>query len=193
MLSQHPGTITNILIAINGIMFVITLLVPNVAQLALQDNSLVLQGQYWRLFTAMFLHGSIMHIFLNMLSLFFIGRIVEALYGPVRYLTIYFLSGIAGGLLYLLTSPAGLPLVGASGAIFGVFGALGVFYIINRRALGAYGRGAIANWFFWIGLNLIFGFTVGSGFIAMAAHIGGLIAGMILGWVLMPRMGNRRI
>jgi membrane associated rhomboid family serine protease len=128
-----------------------------------------------------------------MLALFFIGRIVEALYGPVRYLTIYFLSGIAGGLLYLLTSPAGLPLVGASGAIFGVFGALGVFYLINRRALGAYGRGAIANWAFWLGLNLIFGFTVGSGFIAIAAHIGGLIAGMILGWVLMPRMGNRRI
>ena len=80
---------------------------------------------------------------------------------------------------------------GASGAIFGIFGALGVFYVVNRRALGAYGGGAIANWTFWLLLSLVFGFTVAG--IGIADHIGGLLAGVVLSLVLMPRMRRRRV
>lgn len=202
MLSQNPGVFTYALIAINVVVFIISaFLVPQetldgqqISSLLIsagQINPLVMQGEVWRIFTAMFLHLSILHIGLNMLSLFFIGRVVEVLYGPIRYLTIYFLGGIAGGILFLLTSPGGFA-VGASGAIFGVFGALGIFYIVNRRALGSYGNGAIANWVFWVFLNLAFGFA-NSSTIGIMDHIGGLIAGMLLGWLLLPRLGRRRV
>lgn len=186
-LSQYPGLVTYAIITINVIVYLIMKLDPMVYIWGAQANTLVLQGQYWRIFTAMFLHdpNSIFHIFLNMLSLFFIGRAVEVFYGKWRYLVIYLLSGILGGISFLLLSPGDVA-VGASGAIFGVFGALGVFYIINRRALGAYGSGAITNWIFWLVLNLAFGIAPGSG-IAVWAHVGGLLGGMIIAYLLIPR------
>ncbi|GAC1389568.1 MAG: hypothetical protein NVS4B11_37680 [Ktedonobacteraceae bacterium] len=188
-LSQYPGLITYTLIAINVIVFAFSSLYPNLLNDGAQVNQLVAQGDYWRLFTAMFLHLNILHIGFNMLSLFFVGRAVEVFYGKWRYLVIYLLSGIAGGVLFLFTSPGGSA-VGASGAIFGIFGALGVFYIVNRRSLGVYGRGAIGNWVFWIGLNLVFGLTNPD--IALTAHIGGLIAGMLIAFALVPRLGSGR-
>ena len=192
-LSQYPGLVTNALIAINVVVYLIMKLDVAVYVWGAQVNPLVLQGQYWRIFTAMFLHdpNSIFHIFLNMLSLFFIGRAVEVFYGKWRYLVIYLLSGICGGISFLLLSPGDVA-VGASGAIFGVFGALGVFYIINRRALGAYGSGAITNWIFWLVLNLAFGIAPGSG-IAVWAHVGGLLGGMIISYLLIPRTKRGQI
>ena len=188
-LSQYPGLITYTLIAINVIVFALQQISPSVTLNGLQDNPLITQGQYWRFFTAMFLHADILHIGFNMLSLFFVGRGVEVFYGKWRYLLIYLLSGIAGGILFYFTSPQGQAL-GASGAIFGVFGALGVFYIVNRKSLGVYGRGAIGNWLFWIGLNLVFGLSNPD--IALFAHIGGLASGMILAFLLVPRYGTSR-
>jgi membrane associated rhomboid family serine protease len=190
MLSRYPGLVTNTLIVINVIVFILSILFPIVTAFGVQQNDLVMQGQYWRIFTAMFLHADILHIGLNMLSLFFIGRPVELFFGKVRYLVIYLLSGIIGGLAFLFLSP-GATALGASGAIFGVFGALGVFYIVNRRSLGIYGRGAIGNWLFWLGLNLVFDFAPGSD-IAVWGHLGGLIAGIILAFLLNPRLDRRR-
>ncbi len=190
-LSQYPGLITYALIIINVIVFGLSALYPGLITAGAQINAYVLRGEYWRLFTAMFLHASIVHIGFNMLSLFFVGRGVEIFYGKWRYLVIYLLSGIAGGVLFLFTSSIDSSAVGASGAIFGVFGALGVYYIVNRRSLGAYGRGAIGNWLFWIGLNLVFGLSNPE--IALTAHIGGLIAGMLIAFLLVPRYGSRRI
>lgn len=186
-LSQYPSLVTYSLVAINVVVFLLSLLYPSIVDAGAQINPLVARGEYWRLFTAMFLHANFLHIGFNMLSLFFIGRAVEVYYGKWRYLAIYLLSGIAGGILYFFTSPAGSA-IGASGAIFGVFGALGVFYIINRGSLG---RGAIGNWLFWIGLNLVFGLSNPD--IALFAHIGGLIAGMLIAFALSPRIGSRRI
>ncbi|QBD79155.1 rhomboid family intramembrane serine protease [Ktedonosporobacter rubrisoli] len=140
----------------------------------------------------MFLHDGILHIGLNMLSLYFIGPAVEITYGKVRYLAIYLISGIMGGVLSLLISLFGdpaqavVPILGASGAIFGIFGALGAFYLLNRKELGINGRGAIGNWLFWLGINLLIGFMPGSN-IAVWAHVGGLVAGVILAIVLLPR------
>ncbi len=191
-LSQYPSLITYIIIAINVVVFAISSLNPDILNAGAQVNGLVLQGEYWRLFTAMFLHLNIIHIGFNMLSLFFVGRAVEVMYGKWRYLVIYLLSGLAGGILFLFTASATGAAVGASGAIFGVFGALGVYYIVNRRSLGVAGRGAISNWLFWIGLNLVFGLTNTD--IALTAHIGGLIAGMLIAFALVPRLGiSRRI
>jgi membrane associated rhomboid family serine protease len=206
-LSQNPRFVTTILIAINVLVYLIAVLLtvtgphdlgglgdidPNVlVNMGAQWNALVAQGQWWRIFTAMFLHLNILHIGLNMLSLFFVGTAIELFYGKWRYLTIYLLSGIIGGVVsYFLEGPNFLA-VGASGAIFGVFGALGVFYIINRRALGRFGTGAIANWVFWLALNLAFGFSDPN--IGITDHIGGLIAGMVLAVILIPRMRRPRV
>ena len=184
MLSQYPGLITYGLIAFNVIVYIATL--------SISMDTLLL-------------------IALNMLSLFFIGRMIEALYGPVRYLAIYVLSGLISGLLPLLVASGGggglaalfaslggitgsialITVLALGGAIFGVFGALGSFYLINRRALGVYGNGAIVNWLFWIGLNLAF--TLSGGVGMLAYRIGELLVGMLLGWLLMPRMGRRRL
>jgi len=154
-----------------------------------QVNYLVAQGQVWRIFTAMFLHFNLLHIGLNMFSLFLIGGVVEMVFGKWRYLVIYLGSGIVGGILTFYVSPLNTLAAGASGAIFGVFGALGVFYILNRQALGRYGAGAIMNWLFWLGLNLVFGFTQTG--IGIWDHIGGLVAGMIIAALLMPRSRRR--
>jgi len=198
MLSQNPRFVTNVLIGINvAIYVVLAILSQNFLEINLnvlanagaQLNSLVLQGQYWRIFTAMFLHFSIAHIALNMLSLFFVGSAVEVMYGKWRYLLIYLVSGIVGGIVTLFVMPPDTIAAGASGAIFGVFGALGVFYIVNRRALGAYGRGAIGNWIFWMAINLVYGFSVPG--IGIWDHIGGLVAGMLLGLIVIPRLRRR--
>jgi membrane associated rhomboid family serine protease len=206
-MSQHPRFVTNILIAINVTIYVILVVLsissgtglgqlgsidPNlIAQAGGQVNALVAQGQFWRLFTAMFLHFNLLHIGLNMLSLYLIGGVVEMVYGKWRYLVIYLGSGIVGSIVtYFVVSP-NVVSAGASGAIFGVFGALGVFYILNRQALGRYGAGAITNWLFWLGLNLVFGFSQPG--IGIWDHIGGLVAGMIIAALLMPRSRRRAV
>ena len=204
-MSQHPRFVTNILIGINVAVYVILVVLSmtigaGLGQLGAIDtnlivlaggqlNSLVAQGQIWRIFTAMFLHFNLLHIGLNMLSLFLIGGVVEMVFGKWRYLLIYLGSGIVGGILTFYVSPINTLAAGASGAIFGVFGALGVFYIFNRQALGRYGTGAITNWLFWLGLNLVFGFSQPG--IGIWDHIGGLVAGMIIAALLMPRTRRR--
>ena len=205
-MSQHPRFVTNILIAINVAIYVILVVLSitvagGLGQLGTVDqnvlvnagaqvNYLVAQGQVWRIFTAMFLHFNLLHIGLNMFSLFFIGGVVEMVFGKWRYLAIYFGSGIVGGIVTYFVVPQDVVSDGASGAIFGVFGALGVFYIFNRQALGRYGTGAIMNWLFWLGLNLVFGFSQSSS-IGFWDHIGGLVAWMIIAALLMPRSRRR--
>jgi rhomboid protease GluP len=196
MLSRNPRFVTNIIIAINVAIYLVLAFMSR--SLDIDQNLLyqfgaeynVLQsGEYWRIFTAMFLHFNILHIGLNMLSLFFIGTAVEVFYGKWRYLVIYLVSGIAGGIVTLYMTPDAFA-AGASGAIFGVFGALGIFYVLNRRALGAFGAGAITNWLFWLGLNLVWGFSTPG--IGIWDHIGGLVAGMIIAALLMPGLRRRR-
>jgi rhomboid protease GluP len=198
-LSQHPTLVTNAIIAINLFIYAILALLsqsldisPNVLMNAGAQNTPLIEatGQYWRIFTAMFLHFSILHVGLNMLSLFFIGRVVEIFYGKWRYLVIYLVSGIIGGIATFFLQPNAVA-AGASGAIFGVFGALGVFYMANRRALGSYGGGAIANWLFWLALNLVWGFSAPN--IGIIDHIGGLVAGIVLAFLLLPRLRRRSI
>jgi len=197
-LSQYPNLVTTLLVAINVIVYLILAImggsitsIPTntLIQAGAQNTPLITStGEYWRIFTAMFLHFSILHIGLNMLSLFLVGRAVEVMYGKWRYLAIYLLSGIVGGIVTFFLLPDALA-AGASGAIFGIFGAIGIFFIVNRRALGAYGNGAIGQWIFWLGLNLIWGFSTPG--IGILDHIGGLVAGMILGLIFMPRQRRR--
>ncbi|GCB47692.1 rhomboid family intramembrane serine protease [Streptomyces sp. NL15-2K] len=143
----------------------------------------VADGEWYRLVTSMFTHQEIWHIAFNMLSLWWLGGPLEAALGRARYLALYFVSGLAGSALaYLLTSPTTATL-GASGAIFGLFGATGVL----MRRLNYDLRPIIAL----LVINLIFTFNPGFN-ISWQAHIGGLIAGLVTGYAMVHAPRERR-
>lgn len=143
----------------------------------------VADGQWYRMLTAMFLHGSYVHILFNMLSLWWIGGPLEAALGRARYLALYFVSGLAGSALsYLLAAP-NQPSLGASGAIFGLFGATAVLL----RRLKYDMRPVVAL----LVINLIFTFNPAFN-IAWQAHIGGLVAGVVVGYAMVHAPRERR-
>ena len=136
-------------------------------------DTLTKNGDYYRLFTSMFLHIGILHLLCNMYSLYIIGKEVENVFGKVKYLIIYLLSGIAGSILSLAFNHNTI-CAGASGAIFGLLGALLYFGYYYRTYLGVTLTRSIIP---VIVLNLIIGFT--SSGIDNAAHIGGLVGGIV--------------
>lgn len=147
----------------------------------LKVNEYIHLGQYWRLITPIFFHASLMHILFNMYALYNIGPELERTFGPVRFLLLYFLSGYAGVLASFVLSPN--PSLGASGAIFGLIGALAVFLYRNREFLGPVGRNMLANVLFIIVLNVFLSF---SGGIDLWGHFGGLLTGAILALLIGP-------
>ncbi|HEY7974807.1 MAG TPA: rhomboid family intramembrane serine protease, partial [Ktedonobacterales bacterium] len=144
--------------------------------------------QVYRIFTAMFLHESIIHLGVNMLSLYFVGIITEQIFGRGRFLAIYLLSGVIAGVAQAVLDPIHASL-GASGAIFGIFGAFGIFFLLYRRVLGPAANAVIGQWFFWLVLNIVLSFGGG---LALYAHLGGLVAGLALGALLAPATVRRR-
>ncbi len=145
--------------------------------------------QWYRVFTAMFLHASIAHIGLNMLSLYCVGVVVEQLFGHWRFTAIYLASGVVAGIAqYFLSSPSE-PALGASGAIFGIFGAFGAFIFLRRNLLGRAANAVISQWLFFLVINIAFSFTPG---IALWDHVGGLVSGLVIGALLLPgALGSR--
>ena len=134
----------------------------------------VQHGQYARLITSAFLHASLLHLGTNMITLYIVGAPLERVLRPVRYLIVYFLSALGGSLFSVWLSPEFSIGVGASGAIFGLFGAL----VVLRRQVGAEAGGLAAL----IGLNLVISFTLPN--ISWQAHIGGLITGVLVALAL---------
>ena len=178
-MSARPGAITIGLIVINVLMYAVQeasrhatnlQATPDFTDRFLLTGYGVEHGEYYRLLTAAFLHGSITHIAFNMFSLYVIGTQVERLLGTMRYLALYFCSAIAGTVASFALQPSAAASLGASGAIFGMLGALLV--IVRRLHLDA---GPIMG---MLGLNLVFTFLVPG--IDWRAHIGGLIAGAAL-------------
>jgi membrane associated rhomboid family serine protease len=136
-------------------------------------------GQWWRILTGAFLHGSIIHIGVNMMSLWFLGRFIEFALGPWRMLLIYMLSLLASGLgVVYFSSDPNVATVGASGAIFGLFGAL---FAIGFK-LGKPGMELVRANIGILVLNLIITFTVPQ--ISWQAHVAGLIAGFALTYAI---------
>jgi membrane associated rhomboid family serine protease len=148
--------------------------------------NLVLGGQWWRLVTVMFLHASVAHILFNMISLVVVGTIAERLYGSPRFLAIYLGSGLIGGLASLvhglLSNDLNTPAVGASGAIFGIVGALLTLRFQASEIIPVYVRSRIASSMVPIVvLNLLLGAVTQH--VDNSAHLGGLIGGAALSFV----------
>ena len=144
---------------------------------------LVAQGEYWRLFTANFLHIGIPHLLFNSLALYALGPEAEALFGSPRFVSIYLLSGLSGSILSFSLHAGGLS-AGASTAIFGLIGALVAFFIRNRKHFGDIWRRRLNNYLVLAALNLYIGFSVPG--IDNLGHIGGFAGGLTLGWLLCP-------
>jgi rhomboid protease GluP len=149
-----------------------------------KDNAAIYAGgQYYRFLTAMFLHGGLAHLFFNSFALYSLGFETERLFGAQRFLAIYMIAGLGGGVASYALNPN--PSVGASGAIFGLIGALIAFYVVARPVLGGIARQQLGSLIFITLINLALGFT--TPYIDNNAHIGGLLTGALLGWLLAPR------
>ena len=146
--------------------------------------SIHINHEYWRLVTGGFLHDGFLHILINMVSLYFVGMVLEPAIGHVNFGAVYFASLLAGSFGALLFQPD-VPTVGASGAIFGIFGAL---------IIVAYHRG-IPIWQSGLGFvlvfNLLFSFTASG--ISIGGHLGGLVAGLICGEMIVQWTERRRM
>jgi membrane associated rhomboid family serine protease len=149
------------------------------ATAALVPDAVLQYGQWWRIFTGAFLHGSLLHIGVNMLSLWFLGRFIEYAMGPWRMLFVYIVSLVAAGLgvVYFSSNPF-VATVGASGAIFGLFGAL---FAIGFK-LGKPGMDLVRANIGILVVNLLITFTVPV--ISWQAHVAGLLAGFAVTFVI---------
>ncbi|HEX7737540.1 MAG TPA: rhomboid family intramembrane serine protease [Ktedonobacteraceae bacterium] len=178
-LSQRPRFITYVLMGLTLAGFLFYYLIDQVPGAA---N--LLGSGFGRIVLATFIPYSILGLLFNLFSLFFVGSTVEMLYGKWRYVLIYLLAGSIGNLVFYLFFPS-FVFLGASNAIFGAFGALGAFFIVNRRALGPVANSMLMQWGFWLLLNLAFAFTGG---ITLPALLASLAAGLVLGIILIPPM-----
>jgi membrane associated rhomboid family serine protease len=174
--------VTKGLIALNVVVFLVNLaqgasLGQNGGELFLRGllyGPAVADGDWWRLLTAAFLHGSVLHIGLNMLMLWWIGGPVEEALGRSRFLALYVVSALAGSAGALLSAPQAFT-VGASGAIFGILGAALVFERQGNHVLGGSALSIIV-------LNLVLTFAVPN--ISIGGHVGGLVGGALCGLAL---------
>ena len=174
--------VTKGLIALNVVVFLVNLaqgasLSQNRGDLFIRGllyGPVVADGDWWRLLTAAFLHGSVLHIGLNMLMLWWIGAPVEEALGRGRFLALYLVSALAGSAGALLFSPQAFT-VGASGAIFGILGAALVFERQRNYVLGGSALSIIV-------LNLVLTFAVPN--ISIGGHVGGLVGGALCGLAL---------
>jgi rhomboid protease GluP len=191
-LLARPVIVTYLLLAINFLMYLFLEThggSQNTATLdrygALDGAAIVHGGQWWRLITPVFLHAGIIHIAVNSLSLYFVGVLYERCVGPWRFLFVYFFAGVAGSVLSLAISND--LAVGASGAIFGIFGATGLYFFRNRALFGPLSRSLVRQVVGLSALNLLLPNLVSG--IDGWGHVGGLIGGIVAGAVAGPVLG----
>jgi rhomboid protease GluP len=159
-----------------------------VANLGMKINESILNGQYWRLFTPMFLHGSILHLGFNMYALYIFGPGLERYYGHGRFLLLFFLGGFAGNVFSFMFSTS--PSLGSSTAIFALLAAEGVFLYQNQKVFGGVARRALNNIILIAVVNLFIGLSPG---IDNWGHMGGLLGGAIFAFFGGPVLEVRGI
>jgi rhomboid protease GluP len=156
---------------------------PNVLfALGAVDGGLFARGEYWRLLTAMFLHGGVMHLGFNLWALYQLGGLFEMMFGSQRFILTWIAAGLIGSITSALFISPGSVSVGASGAIFGILGAL--IPAVWRSPVfrhQPWARGLVQQLMLWAGINVFIGFTFPM--IDNAAHLGGFGAGLLLGMI----------
>ena len=154
---------------------------------ALEPHAVVVEGQYWRLFTALFLHAGFVHLLFNLFALYVLGPSLERSIGSVRFMICYLISGLASSAGVVVLTVIGIvqvaQLVGASGCIMGIVGAWAGFLVQHRHAPQAKQR--LGNVLMIIAIQTAFDLSTPQ--VSMAAHLCGLITGFILGLILAPR------
>ena len=191
------AVVTRALVVANALIFALLALlcmnpmqIPSDLLIRMGGNfaPLVQKDEPWRLFTALFLHGGLLHVGLNMFALHQAGQVVERLYGRMGFVVLYGVAGLLGNLASLWWKPGPVS-VGASGAIFGVYGALLAYLMLQR--------GSVPNEIFremrsgtlgFIGYSLFAGFSIPG--IDNAAHLGGLVGGLVGGLLCALRLGD---
>jgi len=181
---EYPLTYT--LMAISIVMFILGQLSASLYEYlylngVLHGHSVVMRGELYRLFTSIFLHADAMHIVMNMLSLYIVGTMVEKIFTKSAYLGIYVASALFGSFTSIYMH-LGSQAVGASGAIFGLFGALAGFAFVHRITMRNQFISFMKNFGLILVINLVIGFVFPS--IDVSAHVGGLVAGMVGGFVI---------
>lgn len=174
--------VTYVLIALNVVMFVLQKSSDDVYRELVTWTPGIANGEFYRLLTGAFLHSGIPHLLLNMWALYVIGPALESFLGRVRFIAVYVLSALGGGVLVYLLTPIDVPTLGASGAIFGLFGAtLALSRLLNLDMRWVIGL---------IALNLVFTFSVPQ--ISWQGHIGGLLTGAAVGAAFAYAPNERR-
>jgi len=169
-------SVTFALIIINIIVFFPVNFNDTALILLAQNNLLVREGAWWQIITAMFVHFGPLHLFFNMLALYYFGYVIEYVYGKARFLIIYLISGIAGNIATYFLLPDNVLSGGASGAIFGLLGA----YVILSRSAGSMSAAVVYALWVFLASSIIPGVNI-------IAHLIGLISGGILGALLIRR------
>ena len=186
-LPKHKISLTKIIICLILLMYLAEIYFnatysdKAVILLGAKWNEGITNGQYWRFITPTFLHGNLIHLFLNLFALHIFGTELESIYGSIKFLTVFLLTSW-GAILASYTFSSGIA-IGASGAVFGIIGCLVIFYFKQRgKVSGATIR--FKSMYTLIIINLIFGFLIPK--IDNFAHLGGLITGIFVGWLLCP-------
>ncbi len=164
---------TLVIVVVSAALWLLNQVAGGYVNLYLAYDTPLLGSQPWRIVTGLFVHSSFFHILFNMWAVWIFGRMLENILGTWRFVALFFLAGLGGDLAVTLLSP-GTPVVGASGAIFGLFAA---FFVIQRSL----GYNAV-QLLVIMGLNLIVGFLPGTN-ISWQAHVGGIVLGFITGFV----------
>lgn len=183
---------TTFLVAVNVLVYLVTVSqgggLDQPGGALFRDGALVgaaidINGEWYRLLTAMFLHASIIHLAFNMLALYWLGSVVEQALGTGRFLLVYFVAGLAGSAGALVLTGPLVPTVGASGAIYGILGALLILEYLSTGSFAGQAMGLIV-------LNLAITFAIPN--ISIGGHIGGLAGGVAATYALAHFRYNRR-
>lgn len=170
-LSDDPGYVTKVLIAVNVVVFLLQQASRPFENRFIQDNLLIaVDHDYYRLLTAAFMHANVLHIVLNMYALYLFGPPLEHVLGRIRFAALYLIAALGGSAASYAFSPLAGRSLGASGAVFGLFGA---FIVVNRR-MGRETGGVLVL----VAINLGFGFVMPG--IDWRAHLGGLVTGALV-------------
>ncbi|CAN8077235.1 unnamed protein product [Agarophyton chilense] len=183
--------VCQILLAVNIAVFLLQVLSgPEILMAGAKVNSAIANGQYYRLFSPMFLHASATHLAINSFSLHSTGPSVESWFGKKRFLWLYLLSGVCGNALSFACTPT--PAVGASGAIFGLVGASAVVLARHSKLLGPRARKGLQSLAYIVVMNFGMGLSPGSR-IDNFGHLGGFLGGIAYSYVFGPRFVARRL